>query len=64
MFRHTFATTLLEKEVDIRYIQSILGHSSISTSQIYTHVNALKQKEILTSKNPMNDYKNINLENI
>lgn len=62
MFRHTFATTLLEKEVDIRYIQNILGHSSISTTQIYTHVNSLKQKEILISKNPMNDYKTINIK--
>ena len=56
MFRHTFATTLLEKGVDIRYIQNILGHSWISTTQIYTYVTYSKQKEILTNKNPINDY--------
>ena len=57
MFRHTFATQLLEEDVDIRYIQKILGHSSISTTQIYTHVSSHKQKEILITKNPRNAIK-------
>lgn len=52
MFRHTFATLLLEKDVDIKYIQSMLGHSSILTTQIYTQVNNTKQKQILKSKHP------------
>lgn len=51
-FRHTLATLLLEEDVDIRYIQSILGHSSISTTQIYTHVNLSKQKQIFQAKHP------------
>lgn len=58
MFRHTFATILLDKDVDIRYIQKFLGHSSISVTQIYTHISNIKQKEILTNKNPRNDYLN------
>lgn len=57
MFRHTFATLLLEADVDIRYIQRMLGHSSITTTQIYTHVAATKQKEILTTKHPRNNMK-------
>lgn len=56
MFRHTFATLLLEEDVDIRYIQQLLGHSTITTTQIYTHITRHKQKEILTSRHPRSSF--------
>lgn len=56
MFRHTFATSLLEADVDIRFIQEMLGHSSINVTEIYTHVAVAKQKDILTTKHPRKDF--------
>ena len=56
MFRHSFATLLLEEDVDIRYIQQMLGHSSITTTQIYTHTSINKQRSILATKHPRNKF--------
>ncbi|MCJ1888574.1 tyrosine-type recombinase/integrase, partial [Pseudomonas sp. LA21] len=55
-FRHSFATLLLEEDVDIKYIQNMLGHSSILPTQIYTHVNNEKQKKILSKNHPRKNF--------
>lgn len=51
-FRHTFASLMLEQGVDIRYIQELLGHTSITTTQIYLHVSEDKIKNIIATQHP------------
>ncbi|MBR0600423.1 tyrosine-type recombinase/integrase [Sinanaerobacter chloroacetimidivorans] len=52
VFRHTFATLLLEEGVDIKYIQDFLGHSSISTTQIYLHTTNKQKRKIIANMHP------------
>ena len=53
--RHTFATELLQNFVDLRSIQELLGHSSLSTTQKYTSVNKDYLREILEKNHPSTD---------
>lgn len=52
-FRHSFATNLVEKDVNIRKIQTMLGHSNLNTTNLYTRV---ANKDLLNIQNPMDDY--------
>ena len=62
MFRHSFATYLIEEGVDVSCVQQILGHSSIKTTQIYIHIAAKKQAEILKELHPRNNMKIVGMQ--